>query len=683
MSTKNTMSSFASPVRSANSSAHGKGDFVEFRPALSYDTRNLQGDGDAYLAGLPSLAGLRSASMANPYYRLRDKQRKQRLESDYNTLMSEFNAYKEFADKMFGATHSLRTEYDQSVILPTTCALGFTKPHHFDLDEKGQLGVQRRFLFPEESVVDATKFYFNLANSVNSTDLADISVSMPRGKNTGWPTPRAQRSRDQSDMLLALHAAFVRAGVRAQHDLSALVKEIERYHSPVIAVNGERYQHAGKLLPVIINKKEVLFSNNFEPRVRGIYFSPKFCVMWNRFPVKLALHLVLSNPIHTQDRHEIHKKITAAKQQGMVLLSLDVSKFDHSFGRDCGRQLLRTWADILARIYSAQLAPVPPTLSYSDRKQLANRIYSDFNTEFSIPFLVPNHSGLFISNGAEILSSGLSLTTIVGCLASELMGLYILKKQFGLTRSDVLNGKCLLLTYGDDMVIGVPKSFAKDADALLASCTEVGDEMELKFSAEPTIKFLGQNYDTLKFGNDARDLAYPVGRFLQQQFFPERMKQYPFSAIGTAARLDLLSSTVRDRTFQAIRSFLAEDIRDLNFSDSTALIMSLMPEVQKYSDKISQLDDILGVMTHGLMDEELMQLEDNEVYRKLLGLGSIDINFSDDSWSTDSEFNEVIRPIMPYLSDISHGKWSSYPSLLSQLMNTLKTNQSPIGTVLF
>lgn len=673
----------AASSSSTHASAHGKGDFVEFRPAISYNTNSLQGDSDAYLAGLPSLAGLRSANMSNPYYRLRDKQRKQRLESDYNTLMSEFDNYREFADRMFSATHNLRTEYDQSVILPTTCALGFTKPHHFDLDEKGQLGVQRRFLFPEESVLEAVSYYVDLAYRLQSSSLEDISVSMPRGKNTGWPTPRAQRSRDQSDMLLALHAAFVRAGVRARQDLQSLVKEIERYHSPVIAVNGERYQHAGKLLPMIINHNEVLYSNNFEPRVRGIYFSPKFCVMWNRFPVKLALHLVLNNPIHTQDRNDIRYKISSAKRAGMVLLSLDVSKFDHSFGRDCGRQLLRTWAEILSKIYASHLAPIPPTLTSCDKKQLSMRIFSDFNTEFSIPFLVPNHSGLFISNGAEILSSGLSLTTIVGCLASELMGLYILKKQFGLTRSDVLSGKCLLLTYGDDMVIGVPKSLAKDADGLLEFCTEIGDEMELKFSAEPTIKFLGQNYDTLKFGNDARDLAYPVGRFLQQQFFPERAKQYPFSAIGTAARLDLLSTTIRDRTIQSIRSFLPEDIKDLNFSDSSSLIMSLMPEVQKYSDKISQLDDILGVMTHGLMDEELMQLDDNEVYRKLLGLGSIDISFSDDSWSTDNEFNEVIRPIMPYLSDISHGKWASYPSLLAQLMNILKTNQSPIGSVLF
>ena len=666
-----------------SSAAHGKGDFVEFRPAISYDTRSLQGDGDAYLAGLPSLSGLRSASMANPYYRLRDRQRKQRLETDYNTLMAEFNEYSSFADRIFSATHNLRTEYDQSVILPTTCALGFTKPHHFDLDEKGQLGVKRRFLFPEESIDEVIDYYFSLAKNSTPSGLADISVSMPRGKNTGWPTPRAQRSRDQSDMLLALHAAFVRSGVRSQIDLNALVKEIERYHSPVIAVNGERYQHAGKLLPIIINNKEVMYSNNFEPRVRGIYFSPKFCVMWNRFPVKLALHLVLNNPIHTQDRNDIRRRIFNAKQKGMVLLSLDVSKFDHSFGRDSGRQILHAWSNILAKIYTSRLAPVAPTLASVNSKQLANRIYSDFNTEFSIPFLVPNHSGLFVSNGAEILSSGLSLTTIVGCLASELMGLYILKKQFNLTRSDVLSGKCLLLTYGDDMVIGVPKSCASTAEDLLSFCADIGEEMELKFSAEPTIKFLGQNYDTLKFGNDARDLAYPVGRFLQQQFFPERIKQYPFSAIGTAARLDLLSPTVKDRTLQSIRSFLDEDIRNLNFSDSSSLIMSLMPEVQKYSDKISQLDDILGVMTHGLMDEELMQLEDNEVYRKLLGLGSIDLNFGDDSWSSDSEFNEVIKPIMPYLSDISHGKWASYPSLLSQLMNVLKSNQNPIGSVLF
>lgn len=641
------------------SSPHGKGDFSQFLPAISYSTSGLQGDAEAYIAGLPSLSGLRPASLANPYYRLRDRQRKQRLETDYNTLMAEFDAYKEFASKMFSSTHSLRTEYDQSVILPTTCALGFTKPHHFDLDEKGQLGVHRRFLFPSDIVSEVISYYVKLAKSIAVSELQNISVSMPRGKNTGWPTPRAQRSRDQSDMLLGLHAAFVRAGIRQQLDLSSLIKEIERYHSPAIAVNGERYQHAGKLLPIIINNKEVLYSNNFEPRVRGIYFSPKFCVMWNRFPVKLALHLVLSNPIHSQDRADIRKRIIDAKRKGLVLLSLDVSKFDHSFGRECGRQILHAWSEILADIYRSYRDLLPPTLMSADRASLSSRIYSDFNAEFSIPFLVPNHSGLFISNGAEILSSGLSLTTIVGCLASELMGLYILNKQFGLKRDDVLNGNCLLLTYGDDMVIGVPKHLVSDADHLLERCSDAGAEMELKFSAEPTIKFLGQNYDTLKFGNDARDLAYPVGRFLQQQFFPERLKQYPFSAIGTAARLDLLSHTVRDRTLSVIKQFLPDDIRDLDFRNSSHLIESLMPEVQKYSDKISQLDDVLGVMTHGLMDEELMQLEDNEAYRKLLGLGSIDISLSGDNWSSDSEFNEVLRPIMPYLSDISRGRWAS------------------------
>lgn len=664
--------------QSRQTAAHGKGDLVEFKPTMSFTARDLPGDSDQYVNNrLPTLSGLRPAPSSVGYYRLRDRQRKERLEHSSDEIEQQFSRFSQESSRLFRSFQPILNRYDNEVVLPTTCALGYTKPHHFDLDEKGVLGVERSFLFPDNLVNQIADRYVRLSASLlsQSSGHGGLHISMPRGKNCGWPTPRAQRTRSQSNVLMFLHCCLVRAGIIAGYSLNDLFSQLEKYHPPRICVNGERYQHAGKVLPVISKGGQTQFSVNFEPRVRGIYFSPKFAVMWNRFNVKRALRMVLSNPIHTQDRGEIRSAIGNALNKGYDLISLDVSKFDHSFGRDAGRQILRAWANILGRA-TFGLSTLPANPRFTDAKC----IYDDLNAEFSVPFLVPNHDGLFISNGAEILSSGLSSTTIVGCLASELIGSYILSEGYGISLDDIdRRQRCLLLTYGDDMVIGVDKSLKNKLKlpTLLDVCQKVGETLQLKFSAEPTIKFLGQNYSMLEYNGCDSALEYPVARFLQQQFFPERLKDWPFSAVGFCARLSLVAKPMRADVYKLCRPYIDPRVSalQLDFSDPMRATDALLPEIQKYSDKISQMDDILQALTHGLSPDDAIDsgLALDESILDLLGQTELGLSLDLSGKSANPvsfdkpDDQSSIEPYRRELCQLARGNWNAYIPLLGKL----------------
>lgn len=569
---------------------------------------SLQSSSADFPGGILPIQGLRSAP-DNPYFSDQRRKLRRRYSATVRDLFEARDLYVEALSNVARVFDDLLGDYDQQEIVDTTVALGFMKPHHHDLDEKGVLGRKRSYRIPSELRDYMINHYSPLAGA---PDLEHISL--PRGKNAGWPTLWSRRSRAMSDILLAIHAAYA-SGLRQQKvPLREGISRLESQYGTCFSQSGERYQHTGKTLPSILDAgRQTLYSTNLEPRVRGIYFSPKFAVAYNRPGVKSVLRAVLDSPYHVQDRSIIRNRIEEMFSKNFDVISLDVSKYDQSMGGDQGRDVIEIAAQCV-RGMDSQL------------------LLDGLKAEFEIPFLLPTKTGLLLSHGAEILSSGLSSTTVVGCLGSHVIVAEIMR-DLGISYRDLdaNRGKQFdALTYGDDIVIGVNKRLLTERGYkdVLTACIATGDRLGFSFTSEPTIKFLGQNYRMLGFKQAA---DYPLARFIQQQFFPERKKTYPFSTYGYVARLSLLAEPLQRIVHE--RMMRIWDVSTLGpafpFEKRFDVVRSLLPLIEKKSAEISQLDDVLGIFFHGLdaEDADHANLQGGlDSFEDLLAASSLDVS---------------------------------------------------------
>lgn len=564
---------------------------------------------DSFPSGVVSPSGLRPVP-DNPYFGNQQRRARQRYSAKFSELVEQDSMMRTRLTQVLNVFEPLIGDYDMAEILPTTCALGLMPPHHFDMDEKGILGRHRDYRVPIEIEDYLIKHYRPLIGRAE-----DEHLSLPRGKNAGWPTLFSRRSRDMSDILLAIHAAYAIGARKSNKPLSHAIAQLESIYGPAFSQSGERYQHTAKVMPLIIsNGHDIRYSARFEPRVRGIYFSPKFAVAYNRFEVKQCLRAILSSPYHCQDRAQIAARIREM-QEKFDTISLDVSKYDQSMGGNCGLDVIRIMSEIV-------------TADEHEQKFIRDNL----TAEFQLPFLLPTKGGLKMSNGGEILSSGLSSTTILGCLGSHIIVAQILL-DLGVTpdRLDTCRGKLFdALTYGDDIVIGIDRKLLRKSgfETVLHAAESTGQRMQFTFTSEPTLKFLGQNYDMLNFRQSA---GYPLGRFIQQQFFPERVKRFPFATYGYIARLSLMDSALQPRVHERMRALWDEATLGpyFKFDERSEVMRRLLPEIERRSAEISQLDDVLGIFFHGL---DARDVEDAGLgsgldgFDSLLAMSSLDVS---------------------------------------------------------
>lgn len=490
----------------------------------------------------------------------------------------------------------LITDYDREVVLPSTVPMGFMKPHHYDLDEKCQVGVPRKFLFPDDVVQRTIKHLRALIPSE-----PDRSLTMKRGTNLGYPTPKSGRTRDESDFLLALHCALAVGGRVRGLSLREISQFLQPHYGPAFCKAGERFQVTEKVMPIYVNGTWYE-STNLEMRARMILPSPKYCVAYNRPQIKRGLSAIMKSPHHPQDRGVLSSFFSA--RPGDCYLALDVSRFDQSHGLAAGGQLLKIWGDILG------LSP----------QDLDSWVY-----EFTIPLLIPSFNRLNLVPGGRILSSGVSMTTIIGCLASHMLCLYLIQAAGMSVDEGNANGggKVGFVSWGDDIVLRFPsaerkKQFKSDLERLSSL-------VELKFDEEPTVKFLGQNYHMNGF---SAPTAYPFGRFIQQNFFPERIKEYPFSDIGFCARVQLLHPDIRKTVIskQCVNPQIYR-CREA-YPDPASAILRLSEVAAKSGEKITQLDEIFGTLIHGLQLDDAVGLDlgVDDSLLELLGSTTADVS---------------------------------------------------------
>jgi len=538
----------------------------------------------------------------------------------------------------------LLTDYDMEVGLASTCALGITKPGALDLDFLGDLGIQgnSNHMYPEPVKTAVIHYYSDLRRRLKLELSNPIPMTLPRMRNVGWPSPVATRDRSLSDILLALHVALHVGGESKGMTLSDIINFLREYHGEPFTAYAERYQHTDKTMPLLIGDK-VYYSKNFVPRVRGIYMSPKIAVARNRRVVKLMNKLILSTPMHAQDRNIIRKRIEDAIRKGWQVLPLDYSKYDQSQGYPRGLQIL----EVINRIVGGN-----------------QKTMEDLKTEYFMPILTFSRKGPFIFENAPIMTSGASFTSVVNTVGNDLNVVEVLSTTTGRAPDDIIKdlGRSWdILSWGDDTVLMLDRTH--DTKKVVQGFGEI---VGIKVTEEPTVKYLGVHYHKGKF-QGTMDNHYPISRWIQQELFPERRKDYPFSVIGYIARTELLDPSKQSEVHRFKLSRWNTDHMGPSFTwkERQNVLKKLLPEVQKRSDLIAQIDDILNIFTHGTDDLELVPDDD---LRALLTGSTLDVSdpvkVLRDSGMEDHDIK--------YFNEILSGKLESYLNFINALIIKFK-----------
>lgn len=519
-----------------------------------------------------------------------------RYERPYTDLMNSVDSYKLRSSQLIALYDDMMTDYDRE-ILATTCALSYWKGCHTDLDASGGPGAFNDFSTPDDVIAAVVDYY----NQVKQIPDDKISTSMVRGKNVGYPHPISGMQRELNLALYAVHASLASKSYNGGLSLKEVTKQLESYHGTAYAIYGERSQHTGKEQPMIM-REGFFYSKNFEMRKRGILMVPKYVIMHNRKGVQHAKWKILNSKIHNQSRPDLVKDIGWALANFEVH-SADWPKFDYTFGGRSGRTILKIIAGISDK-----------TLSMDD-----------LLLEFEMPLLYFGHKGAYLDSSAPQLPSGASFTSLMGCTANFSTIVWAISRVKKISPKEVISlidKKWFLRCWGDDTVVGVKPDWLTH-DTLFK---EINSIIKKEMDIEPVIKYLGDVYapDMIKDVS----LGYQLSRWIQQQEFPERDKDFPFSTIGYIARLDKLNPALQKEVHRRYHSLWRPEKLGpyFNFEDRHAIMESCVKQIEKYASKISQIDDILQFMTHGNDDSFYDDSSlDSSFIKSLLGVVSVDV----------------------------------------------------------
>lgn len=598
--------------------------------AFGFEISILRKD-DKFPLGLPEIGGATMEIHPRGYLDKKNKDVARRLRRDDFEVQSSIETeYLPLLNDMHARFGDLLDDYDREVILPSTTALGLIKPSHTDLDEIGTLGLQNDFEYSPGTISAVSKFYRRFIPKQK-----EFKLSLPRGKNTAYPLIVSGMMREANDTALAIQASLAIGAKRKGWSAKELTEFLARYHGPVFTVYGERFQHTPKPMPMSL-ASGMYYSHNVESRARGIYMSPKYLVAYNRVTVKNALHTFLNCPVHVQDRPTIRKRIGAAFGKNWLVLALDYSKFDQRAGGKRGRQVIKMIADVWN----------------VDTKE------EDLLTEFNSRLITFRQGKCYQNDQAPILMSGASFTSIVGGCVNVLSATESLAKFRRMTPDDLWSeyGRTWdYLAWGDDTLLMLDPKFYNTEEVLKSF-----EVVKMPLDEEPVVKYLGSVYGPGKTIKNVR-LGYSLGRALQQQFLPERKKEFPFSTIGYIARLELMGEIGKEFHQRMLKKWdLTLMGEPFPYADRVSVVLRLLPEVEKYSAKMSQLDDVLQTLTHGLEIDDIDHLEFSQ-FEGLMGLSMADLT---DPLKFLAD-KEVDPRIAEQLSKILKGDFSTYDRLLT------------------
>lgn len=484
----------------------------------------------------------------------------------------------------------LFTDYDREIVLPTTAALGFVPPVHTDLDRLGSLGVRNSYLLRDDTYDLVVAYYKRHL----PRGKGDLKLTLPVGTFLGYPFMVSGSQREVSSYLLSVMVS-IGIGYRIRNSdvgsLKGIYSFLRSYHGDPFSSYGYRGSHSGSEQP--LRCLEGMYSTvNAVMRNRIINLETKISVAEDRLDVKTLLSMLLSTPVHCQNRLVILAIVKFAKSLGFKVFGGDKAKFDMNTG---GKRL-----DQQLRLHSA----IIDSPSY----------YANASAAAQTRFWVPSNGRVYEFPGDIMLKSGLGNTTIVGCTTNFAYSLEAVAHALGVSVSEALeqmivrnvdsenntftpnpSGSWGMLCWGDDGLF-----FFKDSDTFEKFMAYSNDVQQYPTEAEPAGKYLGSIYDAGPFSGTVPS-GYSPGSIFQHMFFPERKKLYPFNLVSYLAQLELLGpagEAFHDRA----RSIwhLMERGEYFLYKDRHSKLAELQPLILKNAAKGAVLADVMNIFTHGL-----------------------------------------------------------------------------------
>jgi hypothetical protein len=246
--------------------------------------------------------------------------------------------------------------------------------------------------------------------------------------------------------------------------------------------------------------------------------------------------------------------------------------------------------------------------------------HDTFYQELDFPFIQKRGSELVqIGKGGQ-LASGVSTTTIANMTNfGLLMVIEILDDLLGMTEDEIIsaftskfkkslddegvrprifekNGKRFGVTsFGDDLMM-VTNLKKEDVFA-------VAQRINIELSEEPTLRFIG-----FDFGGGSVDTFHRgrnLGNMISKTLSPERMKIFPYTAIGHLGRFYALDEGIRKDYHESMKDLFPAHIgMDWTSIENMETQMKdvWLPQVLENSSRISMLYDALASFTHGGID---------------------------------------------------------------------------------
>lgn len=422
----------------------------------------------------------------------------------------------------------------------TATAMGIITPTHAMIDEFGSFGMSIPKVMPhsEEDVVDYLTLRGNMKSVVASMK---VKTSMPRLTNQAWPVIVGAFDAKLNAMILASNIHLASSARNEGIGCKDMMNVAKSFFGEPYNIYFERNQHTAKEVPYRSGSGWAK-STNFEPRVRGVYASPKISTVFGRPEVKVMLNLFLSHPyispLPDVQKTWFNQRLKNSKEE--LFISDDQSRFDQRHG---GAKLKRAISIVHKTLQKLGLS----------EKELQFAKESMETELVDIDTMLIRENEVLIGRGGDIVPSGSGWTTIIGTVCNIDDSIHFFSLATGLEGRETVsrlidNNGIGMRTWGDDAC----KFFRHDL--MKRPLEKVFEEMKrygLSMDQEAETKFLGKYY--VKDGFSVGSFS----RIVLSTLFPERRKAPLALVVSIVAKLDLVGGHIdKDRAYVDIVKML-------------------------------------------------------------------------------------------------------------------------------
>jgi hypothetical protein len=485
------------------------------------------------------------------------------------------NNSRNLADK-YSKILSELSDYDAQGIMSLVNLPGFFASH-YALEETGQLSYASESFRYDRSIRDIVDTVYDRLGS--SIDRNEITLTIPKAKNTGHPYFISGSDRILNDLAVYLTSLMVEKAQKAGLNARQLVEVLVRSTGiPFFYAYGERGQSTTKDLPTFIMGSYRGHTSGIESRVRMINMVSKFLIIMGRLNSKKILKFLQTVPMHETDEDIRTKNIVSyLNNKDYFVFAKDHSKFDHHVAGLKTEAIRGSMMKILISKFG---------MNSTD----AQTWYDDSVFELEAPKIFPFMRSVLKYEGGGYLPSGETNTTNHGLVGGDYAIFHSFRhvmrvtKGVEITKDNIFNyfgpnKDFFYYSWGDDMLLFYKKSILEDREDLSKIIDDGFSTCDHETTDEGTTRYLGKIYDIYR--------GSAAFRFVQSALNPERIKDPILYKLGMAVRFELLDPTIRDFM---IRRVVPDLLKDVASGFPIINKNNLVIERRRYTDPISPTD---------------------------------------------------------------------------------------------